>query len=257
LARLLGERRGFFVLREPGIDIDIAQARGHDRGREHEAFWRTMTELACFFLSRTYAPGEQVISKESALTIPLLPLLIELEPEAHFLFFFGALEDFLLQILKSQNRRASCRLDAAKMITEVPEIPPAALPELNDAEAAALVWTANIRQFERAAALLGERARFLRFTTFQGAARESLRELCVFFGRPASDSDLDAVLSSEAMKTHSKATSASKPFNFGEYSERLRQGLDTYAADVSRALVWAKSHFGAPFSQEWNWTSEQ
>jgi hypothetical protein len=89
-----------FVLKEPRLLAQIALMRDQPAGLRDDAF-----DLTVKLLTRTYEPGQMVVIKPNDWCNPLAGKLLAHNPQLTITFLMAPLRQYLLAILKAEDRR--------------------------------------------------------------------------------------------------------------------------------------------------------
>ena len=150
LARTLDSAGSRFCYREPGVLNSLGWQRQWKV--ESPTKWKRAIEWVYFMLSRWASAGEVPIVKTHNNALGLVGDLLTphlAAPAGTALFLYSSLEDYLLSVLKTQQRREWVR-DQLSADTVIAEIARPYMPsKLTDAEAAALCWVAHIAAYSR------------------------------------------------------------------------------------------------------------
>lgn len=239
LARALDVPGASLALKEPGILLDLVNAR-----RAHPAFrsdivYRQHTDIILGLLHRRRAPGEAILIKPTNLALPLAAEVIARGAPA--LFLYGSLREFLMSILKKgEEGRAFGRkmfnifaMDA----TPLGAIEPRQAMSLTDLQTAALVWR---HQIEEMIGLLGAApaAASLDYGRFIADPAPALRAAAAALKLDLGAGALDAIASGPVFKTDAKF--AATPFT-AQTRKAANDDLESrHGPELSLIASWAE-----------------
>ncbi|MDZ7627075.1 MAG: hypothetical protein U5J99_01555 [Parvularculaceae bacterium] len=239
LARALDVPGKSLALKEPGILLDLVNARRAHPAFRSDSVYRQYTDVILGLLHRRRAPGEAVLIKPTNLALPLAGALIA--RGAPVLFLHGALREFLMSILKKGEEG---RAFARKMFnifamdgTPLGAIEPRQAMSLTDLQTAALVWR---HQIEEIIALLvsAPQTASLDYASFIADPEIALRAAAKALTLDIDAAALAAIASGPVFKTDAKFTAS--PFT-AQTRKTANDDLEKrHGPELSLIASWAE-----------------
>lgn len=238
-----------FVLKEPVLLTQLALTR-RSSPRWDEAF-----ELCARLLARAYDSQQFVIIKAHEPCNVLGPVLLEHSDRATITFLTTPLRDFLLAILKAEDRRAWVQRRLAKAresVFNVPSLANVDISNLRDAEAAGYLWLVN-RHLCQALSSAPHRSRVLVLDGGRVAdfPEESLRAVSALLGLPLSQQQLQWMIRHPSVNSYSK--DLSKPYDATARHEELAELEGFWGAEAACGIEFAASHSPEHLPVESSW----
>ncbi|HYI41790.1 MAG TPA: hypothetical protein VE053_15895 [Allosphingosinicella sp.] len=225
LARALDRPSANLVLREPLALRQLALAP--DPGR---------LALTAAMLSKRYRGDLPTIVKANVPVNFLLPDLVALDRQAHAIFLYATLRDYLPAILRSDNHREWLRRVTAQLAPHLGD-----LSNLSDAELCAALWLAQIRAFTKAIARMPN-ARALDAERFFAEPRPALEAAAEHLAVPLSAAEIGETVEGPLFATYSK--NPEQPFD-NEARLARRAALEgPLAEELAQAWRWVEAAGG-------------
>jgi hypothetical protein len=223
LARALDELGGALVLREP-LALRQLALQGD----------RSLLPAVLAMLSRRY-PGEGASLVKANVPVNfMLDAIAAADPQAPAILLWSRLDDYLTAILRSPNHRAWVRnvtgLLSDKLGAELPE---------SDAELAALLWTAQMREYARAIGMMPH-AVSLEAETFFSQPAETLHAAAAHFGVLPAPGAVEDLVAGPLFNTYSKS-----PAQAFDNAARIGRNLalaTSLASDLDVAQSWVETN---------------
>ena len=187
LSRALDHPDAGLVLREPQALRQTAIRP--DAGR---------LALVLAMVSKRYQADKATLVKANVPVNFLLPQVTAANPDARAILLYLPLRDYLLAILRSDNHRNWLRNVTGLLSAHLGD-----LSSLSDAERAAALWLAQVRQFTQALEAMPH-ARALDAEMFFTEPNAVLRHAARHLDLPLTDATLDATVASPLFATYSK-----------------------------------------------------
>lgn len=181
-------------------------------------------------LSRRYPGAGPTLIKANVPVNFMLPELVKADPQARAVFLFSTLPDYLCAVLRSDQHRNWVRGVAALLGGKLGQI----LPE-TDAELAAMLWHAQLCEFESALAKM-KNARSLDFEVFLQRPDDSLLAAAKLYGCLADRPQVARIVAGPLFSTYSK-----NPEHAFDNATRLAQRNDirkTLSPEIAQAQAW-------------------
>ena len=227
VSRLLGELAGVLAVREPRSLRDVALFPPEVRAPIVGA----LTAL----MSRTFADGELACVKATSFVSELAPELVP--PGERVLFLTASPRNYVASILAGENSvkelHALADFRRQRMASRVQDLDDW---EASDAHRAAAAWACEATSLEAAAQAMPDRLlAWVDFDCLLGNLLPGLRTISDHLGLPASESELNRIISGPIVRRYSKAMEY-------DYSPALRrdligQALAANAAGIDSALA--------------------
>ncbi len=225
LARALDRREANLVLREPFALRQLALAPDP-----------AGLALTAAMLSKRYRADLPTIVKANVPVNFLLRELAALGPDAHAIFLYATLGDYVLAILRSGNHRQWLRSVTAQLAAHLGD-----LSALSDAERGAALWLAQMRAFAEAMALLPG-ARALDAEILFAQPRRVLEAAAGHLGVPMSAAEIAETVEGPLFATYSK--NPEQPFD-NEARLARRSALEgPLAEELAQARRWIEGAGG-------------
>ena len=219
LARALDRPSGNLVLREPLALRQVALAPDRER-----------LALVAAMLSRRYRPDAVTLVKANVPVNFILPALAGTDPDASAIFLYLGLKDYLLAVLRSDNHRDWLGRVTGQLGQRLGDVPVA-----SDAERAAALWTAQMRAFAEALALLPN-ARSLDGEAFFASPAPTLAAAARQLRVEMSADEVEAHVAGPLFATYSK----NPDMQFDDRARRARasEAARMLAAEMQAAAAW-------------------
>lgn len=219
LARALDRIDANLVLREPVALRQLALSGNVE-----------LLPLALSLLGRRYRPDLPTIIKANVPVNFLLRHLGGTDNPGRAILLHSTLADYLLAILRSPDHRRWVRGIAGLLAVQVGDT-----SSLSDAECAAALWLAQMREFAAATAR-STAAKTLDSEVLFANSRSALQLAAEHLEVPMTDKEIDAVVDGPLFATYSK--NPAMPFDNASRLAR-RAGLEqSLAADLAQAAAW-------------------
>jgi hypothetical protein len=225
LARALDDPSLNLVLREP---LALRQ----------QAFApdRTRLALTAAMLSKRYRTDLPTIVKSNVPVNFLLPEIVAMDPDAHAIFLYSSLNDYLLAILRSENHRGWLQRVTAQLAVYLGD-----LSALSDAERCAALWLAQVRAFTAAIAVMPN-ARALDSEAFFAAPRPTLEAAAAHLAVPMSEAMIDSAVAGPLFATYSK--NPELPFDNEARLARRAELEAPLAPELAEGQRWIEARTG-------------
>ncbi len=226
-----------FVLKEPVVLTQLALTP-RSTLRWNEAFM-----LCTRLLTRTYDPNQFVVIKPHEPCNVLAEALLEQNKAATITFLTTPLRDFLLAILKEQDRRRWVQrrlVKAQDSVAAVSALANVNICNLSDAQAAAFLWLVNgflCRALSRGR--YGSRVLVLDGGRIADFPAESLRAVSSRFGLSLSDEQLQRMLNHPSVHKYSKDLSRS--YDASARREERARLENSWGTDADAGVQFAAS----------------
>jgi hypothetical protein len=237
LARALDRPGDNLVIREPMPWRQLGvEAAGSGPAASPEA-WSARLRLANSLMARRYATARPVIVKANVPVNFIIPQIMALNPAAPTLFLYFPLEHYLMAILRTANHRRWVESVTREVWRGVePELQGQTNP--TPVQLAAALWLAQTRIYAQALERYPH-ARSLNAEALFNTPRPVLEAAFAYFGVPASDQDLDAILAGELFSRYSKNPDVA--FDNDARRARQTQQRDEIADELAAARTWVAS----------------
>jgi hypothetical protein len=245
ISRLLGELPGAWVLREPLVLQSLAaeaRAAGTPRARLTADEFNATLELTQRAFGNTPMGATRAIVKHTSLTANLGPALLARDTPPAVLCLAIPLEDYLAAMLRDSGLREGVRLAAGEWIHDIAAAIGNGCPklaDLNDAELAALNWTAAQLAFPRARERNAERVLTWRFDDFLADPQTKLAELARHFGLDANERNIARALSSPWPRRYAK--DPRQAFDAATRRRELAAAKRQFASEIRAGLRFAEA----------------
>lgn len=262
IARLLGEIRGVFALREPLILrglADLALLRDRPESPWPPAIFAPRLARAIGWLSRTFDPAQRALIKATSFADEIAGDILAQGHRAVFLSVSP--ERYIETILAGENSRQElAMLSGSRLVRLHGRIgaEPWRLWDMPEAVRAAMGWACGMTTLDRAGeGATADRLLWLDFDTFLAAPARRLQELADFLGHELTATTAAALAGGPIMQRYSKAPEhgyspelraqlldQTRRERGGEIGEAL-DWLDRAAADhpaIARALLRGRGH---------------
>ena len=236
IARLLGERRDIFSVREPAVLRGLADL--HRMAGEPEAPQSPVTVDHWFRLfrplhARTFRPEQQALVKVTSFASEIAPRLCA--PDAKRLLLWVDAETYLRTILAGEGSRGeSAALAGARLRRLHHRLGGAGwkLWEMSEGQRIAMSWASEMLSLADAA----DHGLWLSFDAFLAAPAQSLVRIGAHLGRPIPPPEAAALVAGPLMQRYSKAPEHG-------YSADLRRQLlmqagTAHGAAIRAGLAW-------------------
>lgn len=194
-------------------------------------------------LARPFEPGGAVVVKPSNVVNPLIPAIMTLQSGARAVLLYAPLEAYLASIArKGMWGRLWVRDLFGKLIREAMIAPLGISPDqylgLTDIQVAAVGWLAQQHQFKMLLERFGDRMAALNSDTLMAHPVESMIALSRHFRLDLGEQAARAIVNGPVFAKDAKSGGA---FGADQRSADARQGLTTYAEEIQKVLVWART----------------
>lgn len=239
LARALDLPGQASTLKEPVLLNDLIGWR--HRGGERRRIAMVLDQ-GLRLLARPFEQREAVILKPSNVVNALIPAMMALRPDAHILFLYAPLEQYLSSIArKGMWTRLWVRELMVKQMRDgliQLGLDEAACLQLTDLQAAAVGWLAQQAQFANLLQSSGsDRARSLDSERLMSDLQGHLAALAAHYGLSLHGSAVDAVLEGPAFATDSKTRT---PFGMGQRQADRAAAMAVHGEEIAMVLRWAQ-----------------
>ena len=225
LARALDQPAANLVLREPLALRQLALAPDAPR---------LATTLA--MLAKRYRPDAPTIVKANVPINFLLSEIAAADRDARAILLYCTLGDYLLAILRSDDHRAWLRRVTAQLAPYLGDLAAA-----TDAERAAALWLAQMREFAGAIAAMPH-ARSLDAEAFFGTPREILALAARHLDVSMTDEAIEALVDGPLFSTYSKNPTVA--FDNAARLERRHYLGRRLAGEIAQANGWIERKAG-------------
>lgn len=226
-----------FVLKEPRLLTEMALTPQHAVPRWDEAF-----DLSLKLLLRTYHPEEYVVIKTHEPCNPLGRKLLECNEQATITFLMTPMRQFLLAVLKSEERRAwvRTRIKVAAKYADYAALVHINPDDLSDSEAAAFLWLVNRFLCEQLSAEKN-RSRVLVVDGRQLAAdpEPALTRIAAMCALPLGRNEIQALIDHPSVRQHSKQLS--KLYDALSRHHEMIQLEEQWGVEADAGTDWAAS----------------
>lgn len=241
LARALDAPGRCLALKEPGILLDLVNARRAHTAYQSGALYEQHAEVILRLLDRPWADNEQVLVKPTNLVLPLAPQIAR--RGSPIVILYGSLHEFLVSILKKgEEGRAFVRklfnIFAMDKGGGIASINPRQAMAMTDLQIAAIIWRHQIEEFDRLIAS-GVAAASLDYASFIADPEAILRAAA-----HALRLDLPAEAYTEAATGavfQTDAKDAGRTFTARDRSEANADFETKFAAELTLIKSWAET----------------
>lgn len=200
-------------------------------------------------LSRRYSENERVVLKAN---VPVNYVIDELSAVSRQnssnnglqgIILFSQLDNFLLAILKSEQRRVWAKHVAKELQARIVRLPNLTgvdyneldFNELEEAQAAAILWASQMQQFE-SALKSNPGLRALKSDSLFRHPKDSLVVASKALGMQVSEAEIGDIVRGELLKKHAKTPER-------DFSEATRQAeqlqlMETYQQEIDSVKAW-------------------
>jgi hypothetical protein len=233
LARYFELLPSYFVLKEPRLLAQLALAEDVSR-----PLWDDVLGLCLRLLARTYNSGQTVVIKPNDWCNVLGGQLLDHNDRATLTFLMTPLRQFLLSILKSEDRRDWVR---TRVRVEVKK--PAAKFERTDLarltlpEAAAYLWLTNQRLWNELSSARGSRVMVLSGDALVTSPTQSLAAIAETCGLPLDEHQVKWMTTHPLMSRHSK--DLSRPYDSMSRQHSMADLERCWGAEADVGVAWA------------------
>jgi hypothetical protein len=226
-----------FVLKEPEVLARLAMVFNRSTPRWHEAF-----DLCLRLLSRTYASREVVVIKAHVPVNILGNQLLERNPDTTITFLMTPLRQFLLAVLKSEERRNRVRewiryTVCAEACPALTKINP---NNLNDIEATAYWWVLNrllCRDLSSGAA--AGRVVVVNGEELADSPESTLKTIVAKCVLPVNADELKLLVDHPSVRKYSK--NLSRPYDATSRRQEIADLERRWHREVEAGVEWAAS----------------
>jgi hypothetical protein len=235
LSRYLGSSGHFFVCREPTALTQLSFRKYANFGDIDLSRWTRALGVTLALLTRTPQPGQVPVIKLHPACHNLFDELLSTMPDSRGLVLYSDLETFLVQTLKTPERRSWDRTKVRFELEEMREIDTAAM---SDAQRCAYLWLAQIQTCRQALERYPTRLRSMNCQALFERPADTLETVAAFFDKPFSREVTDEIIARES-RVHAKNREG---FN-ADTRARLKKDLGRKHADEIKAGVeWVKEY---------------
>lgn len=203
LSRALDHPSSSLVIREPFVLRQFAAAPMAISAAEVAARQRTLLVLLTL-LNRSYSNDETVLLKTNVPVNYALDEILKIAPETVGILLYSKFEDYLLSIVKSEQRQLWAKHVVAELAGRICKIDGLAsidLRSLNGAQAAAILWISQIRTFENIA---DDTLRPLPAEIFFEKPKEAITAASEHLKINLSSDKINTIVDSDLFKHHAK-----------------------------------------------------
>lgn len=246
LSRALDRPGVNLVIREPIALRQFALMRRHDtgNGRSSDSRQRVMKTLWQLY-SRRYEADEPVLIKASASVNYMLPEILEAVPDTRGILLYSGIEEYLLGILKSEQRSAWAQQLARELVPDIKTVPgfrDVNLYNLTPAQSAAMLWVSQLACY-RAALEQNIRAghaglRTLDVEAFYSNPVDTLHAAKTHLGFDMEPGDITRVTNGSLFKTHAK--DPKKPYSVQQRQDDMARLRGRYKELVDETVFWCE-----------------
>jgi hypothetical protein len=227
LARALDFHGRSLVLREPLALRQIALAPDAAR-----------LKIVLAMLGKRYDSNLPTIVKANVPVNFILPEIAAFNPQAHAIFLWSRLEDYLPAILRSHEHRRWVRTVTGLLAAHLGD-----LSALSDAECAAALWLGQMRAFAAAMVMLPE-ARSLESEMLFNTPADTLAAAGDCLGVAMGPGDVGSIVAGPLFARHAKRPETAFD-NIARLERKARIQLDL-SAEIAAASAWIEQAGGSP-----------
>jgi hypothetical protein len=247
LARYFELLSSCFVLKEPRLLAQIALMRGHPAHVRDDAF-----HLAVKLLTRTYEAGQMVVIKPNDWCNPLANKLLAHNPQLTITFLMAPLRQYLLAILKAEDRRDWVKNRLRTAVDEAAGYAPLRNVEvgsLSVAQATAYLWLTHRFTCEQLASN-GTRNRVLVLNGehLLEEPHHSLNAVMKACGLALSNDQLQDLISHPSISKYSK--DLSRPYDADSRQKEMEGLQNCWGKEADAGIKFALAH-GASNLDHW------
>lgn len=247
LARYLEGLPHCLVLKEPQVLGQIAILKDQEPMPGEPDRWADWFEVVFAMLARGYPSDTEVVVKASSTCNTLGNALLDHDKNTRIVFLYSGLRMFLLQVLKSKDRRQWLRKHVedvlAGLMTQVPFLAGTRVADLTDGQRAATMWLVNsflcrsllTRSDANRILLLDGEDLILRPTATVLAAAD-------FLGLIVDDADRTLLNDIRPIVHHAKDMAVS--YDAETRATELAGAEERHGGEVRAAMVWAETVSG-------------
>ncbi|HLJ91191.1 MAG TPA: hypothetical protein VKZ53_30610 [Candidatus Angelobacter sp.] len=247
LARYFELLPNCFVLKEPVLLTQLALTR------RSLLRWNDAFALCARLLARAYDPQQFVIIKPHEPCNVLGSLLLEHNDRATITFLTTPLRDFLLSILKAEDRRAWVQrrlVKARESALNVPSLANADISSLHDAEAAAYLWLVNRYLCQKlSSGPYRSRVLVLDGGRIADFPKDSLRAVASLAGLPLSEQQLQWMIDHPSMRKYSK--DLSRPYDANSRHQELAELENSWRREADAGARFVECCCPEAFAECW------
>jgi len=239
LARYLEKLPQCLVLKEPEILGQISALKG--AAPNEPELWHDWFRVVYAMLARPYPSDQSVVVKASSTCNWIGHSLLDHDESLKIVFLFSSLRTFLLQVLKSDQRRHWLRQHMNFLrdpLMQVPFLKNFSAENLTDAQCASTMWMINSSLCQS----LLERADSHRVLALNSADLMTRPEISVvaaadFLGLINDDADRRALADLQLLAFHSKDDTL--PYDAIQRGKELEDAEWQFGTEVDSAMSWA------------------
>lgn len=241
LSRALDQPDTNLVIREPFIlrqfaasPAPIEQRQIDYRRRGLQAIWH--------LLSRQYKPSDKVLIKANVPVNFAIDEIMDIAPEAKGVMLYSNFDDYLLSILKADERQQWARHVVQELMPQIKKLDAFAhlrFSTLDGAQSAAVLWLSQIRNFE-SAMQQHKGLRSLYSQHFYQQPARSLNACSAHLGLGVNREQADEVVASELFTHHAKLPEQS--YSELQRQQEIAQLSKQFTGKISQCHDWLDLH---------------
>lgn len=235
IARLLGEHRGYFVLREPAVLRALAAA---SPGPVALPALPAVVAL----LSRTWRSAQQPLIKLTSFANELASDMLRAVATPAAVCMFVQPLQYLRTILAGENSRTESRQLAPARLRRLArraQLSEWRAPPHSEGEWIAMSWLCEMFTLREASHSVAGRIMWVDFDAFLLSPARALQSIFGALGQLPSGAEIDALVQGPLMQRYSKAPEHA--YDAALRSELLEQAGHEHASEIGRGMRWLES----------------
>ena len=247
LARHLEGLPHCLVLKEPQVLGQIAILKNRELVPSEPDRWADWFEVVFAMLARGYPSDREVVVKASSTCNTLGNALLDHDKNTKIVFLYSGLRTFLLQVLKSKDRRQWLRKHMedvlAGQMTQVPFLTGTRAADLTDGQRASTMWLVN-SFLCRSLLTRSDANRILLLDGEDLISRptEVVLAAANFLGLIIDDADRTVLNDIRPIVHHAK--DAALPYDAETRAAELAGAEERHGGEVQAAMAWAETVSG-------------
>lgn len=203
--------------------------------------WHALVEAGVATMARHASERARIVIKEQPVTNYIANELLSIVGAWRSIFVYSPLEDYLLAVLKSDNRRAYTRA-RVELYIETGVIPALAgidKQSLSDARIAALHWLTQMLTYaDVPQPVRAHKLRALNGLSLLQYPARTLHAVCSYLGVGVSEADIDSVVESAVFGQHAKRTH--RRYSWSQRVEEVDAWRAAYRDELRDGMRWAE-----------------
>jgi hypothetical protein len=241
LARYLEALPHCLVLKEPQVLSQLAKLKGRELATGQPDWWPDWFEVVLAMLARGYDSDSAVVVKASSTCNSLGNKLLDHDERTRIVFLYSCLKTFLLQVLKSEDRRRWLRKhmdDLARSMARVPFLAGIRAEDMTDAQRASAMWLVN--SFHCQSLLRrpdSHRVLLLDGESLMSRPNETVLAAADFLGLVNDNASRAVLVDLPALSRHAKDSSLQ--YDAIARAAELAEARERCRGEVAAAIEWA------------------